>query len=794
MKFIKFYNDGANDTIISQLAEKFGLDKIVMEIIFSKGYRTEKEISDFLHPNNLPFVNPYLMKGMKECVEKIKLAVKEKKKILIFGDYDVDGVSATAVMLKTLAKMGNTARNYLPNRYIDGYGLTTSVIDKIVENDKPDLIITVDCGISCYEEVEYCKNNGIDIIVTDHHEIPEKVPNTIVVNPKLEQEYDFDGLCGTGVAFKIAQALLGEQETEDLLPIVAIATIADIVPLIKENRIIVSKGLRLMKKHLPIGLREMFKINKLKIAEVEASDIAFKIAPKLNASGRMGDAGDSLDLIMETNLVKAKMLIEKIINHNTKRQELCNVVYEDCKKMLENENMSDLPSIILESPNWDHGILGIACSKLVEEYNRPVFLFSRKDGELKGSARSIPDINVHHVLQSLQDILEVYGGHKIAAGLTLKEKYFTEFKNRVNSFIFEHISDSVFVPIEYYDVELNLKDLTPKLLKDLQFLEPCGAENPKPRFLVNSSSAQIVPLKNSPAHANINIGKKLNLIYFHYFKQQAKLNFGRQYRFIFELQNEYKKVYKGVVKHFTSDEQLKDNAQNYIDAFALKQLEFCKMKNVSTLYETYESAELLNFIVDCSSSVFGTCFVTFNTENYKHFVSSYDLSNIYEVNVFSTSNTGFNAIFVSPQNLEFTKSYKKIVFLDSIVDETYIAKINSISDAKIFLPKIAKQNKKIFNTLNFDRKFARNIYCSLINHENTKCASILSIYSKIVKENNLRISFNNFLFYFLVFSELNIIKNIDIEGFFGFEINKEIKTELKNSSIYNMCKLINKIS
>ena len=203
---------------------------------------------------------------------------------------------------------------------------------------------------------------------------------------------------------------------------------------------------------------------------------------------------------------------------------------------------------------------------------------------------------------------------------------------------------------------------------------------------------------------------------------------------------------------------------------------------------------MLNFIVDCSSSVFGTCFVTFNTENYKHFVSSYDLSNIYEVNVFSTLNTGFNSIFVSPQNLEFTKSYKKIVFLDSIVDETYIAKINSISDAKIFLPKNAKQNKKIFNTLNFDRKFARNIYCSLINHENTKCASILSIYSKIVKENNLRISFNNFLFYFLVFSELNIIKNIDIEGFFGFEINKEIKTELKNSSIYNMCKLINKIS
>ena len=207
----------------------------------------------------------------------------------------------------------------------------------------------------------------------------------------------------------------------------------------------------------------------------------------------MGDANDSLDLILETDPVKIKMLIQKIIGHNTKRQELCNIVYDDCKKILENQNMSEMPAIILSSKTWDHGILGIACARLLEEYNRPVFLFSEVGDELKGSARSLNDINVHNVLQSVQDILEVFGGHKVAAGLTLKKQNFEQFKTRVRSCIYGTISDRVFVPIEYYDYELNLKDLNSSLLNDLKLLEPCGCDNPRPKFLIKSQSAQILP-------------------------------------------------------------------------------------------------------------------------------------------------------------------------------------------------------------------------------------------------------------------------------------------------------------
>ena len=354
MNLIKFYNNGADSTVISQLSKQFDIDEKVMEIIYSKGYQTSEQIATFLSPTKQNYVDPFLLSGMTEGVAKIREAVKQNKKILIFGDYDVDGMSATAIMLGVLKKLGNNASYYLPNRVIDGYGLTNSVIDKICKNSKPDLIITVDCGITCYEEVEYCKSLGIDIIITDHHEIPEIVPDCIVINPKLkDQKFEFNGLCGTGVAFKIAQAILGFQESEIFLSIATIATIADIVPLTDENRVIVSKGLSVFDKYLPFGLKIMCKENKLDTNKIEASDIAFKIAPKLNASGRMGDAAVSLELMLETNATKVRSLLEKINNYNQKRQDICNKVYEDCIEMLKYKNMSQTPVIILKSKEWD---------------------------------------------------------------------------------------------------------------------------------------------------------------------------------------------------------------------------------------------------------------------------------------------------------------------------------------------------------------------------------------------------------------------------------------------------------
>ncbi len=795
MNLIKFYNNGADGTVIRQLSKQFDIDEKVMEIIYSKGYQTSEQIATFLSPTKQKYVDPFLLSGMKECVEKIREAVKQNKKILIFGDYDVDGMSATAIMLGILKKLGTNASYYLPNRFIDGYGLTNSVIDKICQKSKPDLIITVDCGITCHDEVEYCKSLGIDIIITDHHEIPDVIPDCIVVNPKLkDQAYTFNGLCGTGVAFKIAQAILGFQESEIFISIATIATIADIVPLTDENRVIVAKGLNVFDKYLPYGLKVMCKQNKLDPNKLEASDIAFKIAPKLNASGRMGDAAVSLELMLESNAAKVKALIEKINNYNQKRQEICNKVFDDCAEMLKNQNMSQTPVIILKSKEWDSGILGIVCSRILEIYNRPVILFAQEGDELKGSARSIDDVNIHQVLSSVKDILEVFGGHKVAAGLTMNVNHFDEFCNRVSSFIIQNINTKAFIPINYYDLEINVNDITDKFFNDLRKIEPCGCENSKPRFMVRAGNAKIVPLKPNSLHSYIHIDKKLHLLFFNYLKDAARLNFGKEYQFVFELQSSFKGVYKGIVKTFASSNELKDSATKYFNPLKFQQLKYVNNNIESELanVKTYTPNEVINFVVNCASSVFGTCFVSFNTESYKKFYESYDLSNIFEVNFISTNVTGFNAINICPEDISFAKSYKNIIFLDDILDKSYLQEIQKISDANIFIPELNNQDKNLFTSLNLNRENILELYNVLTKLESELFTSILGLHSRIYKE-NIKISFENFILYFYILSELNIINHGTKDGLFCYKLNKSIKTDLSQSKIYNTANLIRRI-
>lgn len=793
MKLLKFFSDGASTSTIENLASQFGVNKKIIEIAYSRGYKTPQELQVFFNPTKQSYADPFLLSGMSELVEKVKCYANDKKDILIFGDYDVDGICATAIMLNLLKKLGVDARYYLPNRFIDGYGLTCVVLDKICKDKKPDLIITVDCGITCFEEVEYCKKLGIDIIITDHHEIPEVLPNTIVVNPKLkDQKYTFNGLCGTGVAFKIAQAILGEQEAEEFLPIATIATIADIVPLTHENRIIVAKGLQNFDSYLPYGLKVMFKQNKINTKCVDANDIAFKIAPKLNASGRMGDASDSLKLILETDPVIIRKQIEKINNHNTKRQEICNEVYKDCEQMLKSENMSTLPAIILKSDKWDSGILGIVCSRLLGIYNRPVILLAQNGDELKGSARSIEDVNIHEVLTSVKGLLEVFGGHKVAAGLTLKKENFEEFKNKVNSFIFEHINSQAFIPIDYYDVEINEQEVTDGLFNDLKLLEPCGCENTKPRFMIKTNKVKISRLSPTSTHAYINIGDKLSLIYFNYLGDYPKLNFGKYYEFVFEFQNKFKNLYKGVIKNFDSSNEIKESADNYFNSFKLYQLLF-NQTNEEGNVKTYSKKDILDFLAGCRATSFGTCFVCYNTQKYRDFLKNYDLKNLYEINFIECLGSGFNALNLCPTDINFARSYKKIIFLDGVVDRGYLNAISKISQAEIYIPEIEKQDAIFVNNLDLSRENIVKLYKTLYNLNKQSFTSLLGLHTKIIREIKYNISFANFLFYFYIFSELNILKYETKDGLFTFEINNSIKTDLNKSNIYNKIKLIRKI-
>ncbi|MBO5022113.1 MAG: single-stranded-DNA-specific exonuclease RecJ [Clostridia bacterium] len=778
MIFKKFFNKDADK--VQFFADKFNLSPRTTELVLSRGVSSEEEFEEFLNPTQMH--DPLLLKDMQRLVARVKLAKELKDKVLIFGDYDVDGVSATAIMIKALAQFGIKADYYLPNRFVDGYGLTNAVIDKIAQQFSPTLIITVDCGISCANEIEYAKTLGIEVVVTDHHEIPEIIPDTIVLNAKLpNQAYPFRELCGTGVAYKFAEALLGRVEAEQFLPICAIATIVDIVPLIGENRTLVTRGLKLCEKHLPIGLKMMFKEYGISLQEPNSTSISFKIGPKLNASGRMGDATDSLKIYFETDIPKLKKCLEKVKKHNVKRQDICNKIFDDCEKALAKMDLKNQRVITLASKAWDKGVLGIVSSRLVEKYHKPVFLFVQEGEILSGSGRSINDINIHELLSSLKDILETFGGHSMAAGLSLKKENYQLFCQKINSFALNNISEDVFIPIEYYDQEITEEEVTPQFVKELSLLEPFGCENPRPRFKITANDVEIVPLKRLPQHANIKIGK-LNLMYFNFSNNIIKINLARQKSFIFELEPHST---NGTVEAFDGGSFIVEDAYKKLNAIEINQLIVDGRGDAK--YTMYPKSELVNFVTHASNSVFGTCFVTYSCFEYVDFCKQYSTQGIYHFGFYENREIGYNSILLSPNGTSWAKNFSKIIFLSPVIDEKFISALNRVTDAEIYIP-IDKQggDPRKFSGLDISRECFGKVFKALSSKAGKAVYNVFDLYDKCELSN---ISFFSFYSAMLVFNELGIISVVN-DGNITIKVNKGEKNDLTNSKIYNRLKLI----
>lgn len=778
MIFKKFFNKNADK--VQYFAEKFNLSTKTTELILSRGHDSEEKIEEFLNPKVMH--DPFLLKGMQGLVDRVKLAKELKDKVLIFGDYDVDGVSATAIMIKALKIFGIEADYYLPNRFIDGYGLTEAVIDKIADRYEPNLIITVDCGVSCANEIEYAKNKGIEVVVTDHHEIPDILPDTIVVNAKqTDQEYPFRELCGTGIAFKFAQALLGEKEAEQFLPIAAIATVVDIVSLVGENRTIVTRGLKLCEKYLPIGLKMMFKEYGIPLNNPNSTSISFKIGPKLNASGRMGDATDSLKIYFETDPIKIKKDLEKIKQHNLKRQDICNRIYEDCEKALAKIDMKNQRVITLASKTWDKGVLGIVCSRLVEKYHKPTFLFVAEGNMLSGSGRSIDDINIHQLLSSMQDILETFGGHSMAAGLTLKLDNYKLFSQKINDFALNHISEDVFMPIEYYDQEVDEEDITPEFVKQLSLLEPFGCDNPRPKFKITTQDVEIVPLKRLPQHANFKIGK-LNLMYYNFVDNLIKINFSRQKSFIFELEPY---SMNGTVEAFDGGSFIVEDAYKTLNAIELNH--FAYQGKGETKFKLYPQSEMLNFVSGTTNSVFGTCFVTYSCFEYVEFCKNYNIKDIYHFGIYEDKEIGYNSLLLSPKGISWAKNFKKIVFLSPVLDNKFLSALGEVTDADIYVP-MGKdgQDPRKFAGLDLERETFGRVFKALSNKSGKGIYNIFDLYDKCDFKG---ISFSTFYAAVLVFQQLGLVSVVEGETIM-LKVNKAEKKELTGSQIYNQLMLI----
>jgi len=481
---------------------------IIPQLLACRGIISEQEQKDFLYPLDMTLIHPSAFTDMDKAVDRITLAISNNENIIIYGDFDSDGMTSTSLLVKTLKELGANVDYYIPDRELEGHGLNTSALVKILSKNKPKLLITVDCGISNYTEVDFLKSFKVDTIITDHHEAPEELPNAFaIINPKainsLSEKLDttqinyLASLAGVGVAFKLAQALLINHKKSEfvykLLPLVAVGTIGDIVPLIGENRYFVKKGLELIQAGSHSGLTKLLSncgYNSEK--DLTAEQVAFGIVPRLNASGRLENVESAMKVLLSDNPAEISIASSKLEELNRVRQELCSLTYNQAINQLTDEDY-DNNAVILYNPDWEVGIIGIAASKMVETFYKPAFLmtYSQSSKLIKCSARGVIDLNIYEILSSISDNLEGFGGHKLAGGFSFNPEYisFENLKTMLNQHINELTEGKKLTPKLDVDFELhqteNGSGLDFELIENLDLLEPYGASNPRPVFTMS---------------------------------------------------------------------------------------------------------------------------------------------------------------------------------------------------------------------------------------------------------------------------------------------------------------------
>ncbi len=793
MKFKKNSHNSFVEIDVERLTQQFGVSRDVSEILLERGLKEPLEIEKFLYPNLEDLHDPYLFNDMDKVVVRVKKALEGNEKILIFGDYDVDGITSSYILLDYFRSQGNDADVFLPNRYSDGYGLTRDAVNYVIDTFKPSLIITVDCGISGAEEVEYIKSRGIDVIVTDHHDCPEILPNCLVIDAKIpNQRYPFRELCGAGVALKLVEAMSNKDTMKKYLPVCAIATVSDIVPLVDENRIIVKYGLDAPLKAFPEGIVALAK--ELKLGnKITSQDVSFKLAPKLNASGRMGDANHSLKLYLEQDKAEIKRLIAKLLSYNTDRQELCNVAYVDCVRELKKVNLASKKAIVLYSDKWNIGILGIVAARITEEFKRPTFLLGLEGEYYKGSCRSIEGLNVHEILTELQDILTSFGGHVMAAGMTVHKDKIVEFKERLENIVFERYGDEYFEPFYEYDLEIEVGDITLERLRALEILEPYGCQNPIPTFRLSFEKGAITPMKSNSHHLTIQL-PNINLLAFNSGQHFNMLSQSSRKECIAELWVDTfrgNSSPKGIVKHIQIV-SAPNVGEERIGGEYIKQLALSS-NGKNSKYMTYKRQELGELLAEGESGIYGTLIVANTLKSYKDFCEQFGKKYNIVCNEYLnlSSNCGYNTICLCPAIQNDYHNFSRIILLDGVLDEAYIVYLNEQSEATVYIPSSTPFVYSPFRFLDLSRKTFGE-YFNLIKKAiklNTVGFDDYNYFNKL-KKIQKDLNYVQFVACLTTFEQLGLFEIVDELGNYSIRLKADVKTELTNSAIYNKLELI----
>jgi len=476
---------------IAELKSQLNVNHTLAQLILDRNLSNTEEIESFIKPNLANLHDPFLFKDMEVAVQRLLKALRDGENILIYGDYDVDGITSVSLLYEALFELGGKVSFYIPNRISEGYGLSRAGID-VAKEKKIKLLITVDCGVTAVDEVAYANKKGIDVIVSDHHEATKDVPNALaVINPKLKSsKYPFKELAGVGVAFKLLQGLyqrLGYEISKlaNFLDLVAVGTAADIVPLIDENRILVKHGLEKLNTNSRNGLFALAEIASLLGREITVSTIVFVMAPRLNAVGRMSSAKKAVHLLTSNSLQQARNIAKILESENKMRRNIDEATCLEAMDLVDEQIDPDISKIIvLAKKDWHPGVIGIVASRVMEKFNRPTVLISIKDGLGKGSARSTLNFDIYKALNSVNYLLEDFGGHKFAAGLSIKEENISTLRNKLEKISEDQISNDDMTPTLKVESEINLNQFDAKFLKWLKYFAPYGPENMTPVFIV----------------------------------------------------------------------------------------------------------------------------------------------------------------------------------------------------------------------------------------------------------------------------------------------------------------------
>ena len=472
-----------------ELAEKIGMSPVLADLLIQRGIKTESAAKRFFRPMLNELIDPFLMNDMDVAVDRLNDAMGRKERIMVYGDYDVDGCTAVALVYKFLQQFYSNIEYYIPDRYEEGYGISKKGLDYAAEHDVK-LIIVLDCGIKAIDEISYARQLGIDFIICDHHVPDEDMPPAVaILNPKREDStYPFKHLCGCGVGFKFMQAFAKNNGIPfsrliPLLEFCAISIAADIVSVTGENRILAFHGLKQLNQNPSVGIKAIIEICGLTGRELTMTDIVFKIGPRINASGRMQNGTEAVDLLVEKDFKRALSMASHINEYNEQRKDVDKQMTEEANQIIEKlESQKHHNSIVLYDENWKKGVVGIVASRMTELYFRPTVVLTRSGDLATGSARSIAGYDIYDAVKSCRDILENFGGHTYAVGLSLPIENIPEFRRRFQQYVNEHILPEQTEATLDIEEEVDFKDITKKLHNDLKKFAPHGPDNPKPLF------------------------------------------------------------------------------------------------------------------------------------------------------------------------------------------------------------------------------------------------------------------------------------------------------------------------